>query len=87
MSYAKAKKELKLSDFSSYKTIIELHKDRSPNTVLICTDDFPDKWFITIVEYRAKSQVVTSDSMIIQKDLQSKLDWYSKNGWTALTKI
>jgi hypothetical protein len=86
MSYSKTKKELKLSDFSSYKKLLELRKDHSPNTVLVCTDDLPDEWFITVVEYRTKSLDVTNDSMIIKKDLPVKLDWYYKNGWIALTK-
>jgi len=87
MTYKKEKKELKLSHFSSYKPILKLCKPHSPNSVLVCTDDLPDEWFITFVEYRTKSLVVTGESMIIKKDLQDKLDWYYKNGWIALTKI
>lgn len=81
-----SKKLEKLSNYSSYKKILELKKTRSPNTVLVCTDDIPDEWFITIVEYKTKSQVVSNSSMIIQKDLEDRLQWYYKNGWIALTK-
>ena len=87
MNYKKKEKVLKLSDFSSYKKILELHKERSPHTMLVCTNDFPDEWFITILEYKTKSQIVTNESLIIEKDLESWLEWYQKSGWIALTKI
>jgi len=80
------KKEEKISKYNSFKKIIELSKSHSPNSVLVCTDD-EDEWFIDIVEYRTKSQVITNISTIIKKDLQDRLDWYYKNGWIALTKI
>lgn len=80
------KKEEKISKYNSFKKIIELTKAHSPNSVLVCTDD-EDEWFIDIVEYRSKSQVITNISTIINKDLQDRLDWYYKNGWIALTKI
>jgi len=78
-------KEVKLSSFSSHKKLLTLTKPRSPNSVLVCTEDLPDEWFIDVVEYRTKSEVVTNVSTIIKKDLLVKLDWYYRNGWIALT--
>lgn len=75
-----------IDNFKKHKVLYKLSKSRSPNSVMICTDDIPDEWLIDVVEYRTKSGVVTGLSTIIAKDLQRKIDWYVDNGWTILTK-
>jgi hypothetical protein len=83
----KDKKTVYLSHYASFKKLSELSKPRSPLSVLICTDDIPDEWFIDIVEYRTKTKVVTNVSTIIRKDLDDRMSRYLSNGWITLTQL
>lgn len=83
----KQKKETTIADFNNHKVLLRLQKSRSPLSVLVCTDDLPDEWFVDIVEYKTKSHVVTNVSTVTKKDVQSRIDWYEKNGWTRLTNV
>ncbi len=58
-----------ISEYDTYEKIAQLNKTRSPVTILLCTNDLPDKWFIDVIEYRTKTGLVTNSYTITSKDM------------------
>jgi len=82
---AKKPKEIQnVSDFVEFKELLRMKKPRSPHSILFCTDDFPDEWFIQCVEYRSKSGVVVHDDCINSKDMPQWVSWHENMGWKKL---
>ena len=86
MAYKKKVTE-NISDYDNYKKICELKKDRSPITILFCTDDLPDEWLIDVVEYRTKSGVVSETYMISSKEMPGYIDFCGKDGHDKITNF
>jgi hypothetical protein len=81
MAYKKKDKVIQnISEFSAYKELLRMKKERSPHSILFCTED-PEGWFINCVEYRTKSGVVMHDSFIIEKDMPGWISWHKNLGW------
>jgi hypothetical protein len=71
--------DFKIADFKNHKVLIEYTKKRSPQKVLICTDD-PDQWFIDIVFYKKNGDVMDCHR-VVNKDLETWKAWLTGIGW------
>jgi hypothetical protein len=85
--YKKKKETILISTFDKHKKLYELKKNRSPLTILLCTEDLPDKWLIDVVEYKTKSGVVTDNYYITAKDVERYMKLLARNGHDKLTKF
>lgn len=75
-----------LNYFSDHKKLYKLKKKRSPVSMMILTDD-PTGWFITVVYYQNIKEKVTDTFMILNSELEQRLEYWGRLGYEIVEKF
>jgi len=74
-------KDDNIENFKNYKKLHKLTKPRSPLVIEFMTDDFPSEWLTTIITYKAKTGSVTNHVLILQNEIEHRIEMLQKEGY------